>query len=64
MNHLYSHEGTEKTPVWVVMKWLRQNGKLDTDYRIVQANYRRVMFEFFDKKLELMYTMQYTWGNN
>ena len=46
-----------------VMKWLRKNGEPEKNYRIIQSNYRVLRVEFFDSKLELMYIMQYDWGN-
>ena len=46
-----------------VMKWLRKNGEPEKNYRIIQSNYRVLRVEFFDSKLELMYIMQYDWGD-
>ena len=60
---VYEYRGNANTIV-SVMKWLRQNGEIGNSYKIHQSNYRVLHVEFFDDKLELMYTMQYDWTND
>jgi hypothetical protein len=63
MNHIYRYQARDGQQILPVMKWLRRNGQLNEHYVIHQANYRFLLVEFLDKKLELMYTMQYSWTN-
>lgn len=60
---IHEYKGNAVT-ITNVMKWLRKNGEPEKNYRIIQSNYRVLRVEFFDSKLELMYIMQYDWGNN
>lgn len=57
---IYEYRGNAVT-ISNVMKWLRKNGEPNNNYKIHQSNYRVLRLEFFDKKLELMYIMQYDW---
>ena len=59
---IYEYRGNAVT-ISNVMKWLRKNGEPNNSYKIHQSNYRVLHVEFFDSKLELMYIMQYDWGN-
>lgn len=60
---IHEYKGNAVT-ITNVMKWLRKNGEPEKNYRIIQSNYRVLRVEFFDSKLELMYIMQYDWGND
>jgi hypothetical protein len=62
MNKIYEYRSKGgEYQILPILKWLRQNGEMNRTFKIHQMNYRILQVEFFDDKLELMYTMLYDW---
>jgi hypothetical protein len=59
---VYRYEATDGTPVLTVLKWLRSQGELNVDFKILGANYSRIEISFNNDKLELAYTLKYDWA--
>jgi hypothetical protein len=61
MRKIYEYRHKHGQHILTIIKWLRQNGEMNTSFKIHQMNYSVLRVEFFDDKLELMYNMQYEW---
>lgn len=61
MNKKYYYRADADHQILTVLKWLRRNGTMNVDFKLLQLNYRIMIVEFDNSKLELAYVMNYDW---
>lgn len=61
MSKKYTYIADADHHILSVLKWLRRNGTMNIDFKLLQLNYKVMIVEFYNSKLELAYVMNYDW---